>query len=184
MVETTSLARSLHPWAVEHGRLSGLESAKWQGSKRGLSKVTIYSPERDSRAQSDYSLRVSIFDGTREFAAGVVDLSNSGARLLTDAPLERGLQILLRLYVTEQAAPLCVSVETRWRRQLARGAEFELGVRFIFEDESQRLRVADFVDRLTRSTNSHVSASDTQGDEPDRLSDDDRRENPRVQIPR
>jgi len=141
--------------------------------------MTIYSPERySSTGRADCSLRVTIFHGGKDYSAQILDLSRGGARLSSDAPLQRGLQILLRMHLADSAGRLLsVSAETRWRRQLAHAEEYEIGVRFVFEDESQRRRITDLIDRYRRD---QAALSDGRSD--DGALDDERRRDPRVPI--
>ena len=147
--------------------------------------MTIYSPERFSpTGPIEHSLQVTIFDGSREYSARVLDLSRGGARLATDASLERGLHVLLRMHLPDPAGRiLSVSAETRWRRQLARVEEYELGVRFVFEDDSQRRRITELIDRYRSENPSRVLPFERREDGDDSPADDERRRDPRIPVP-
>jgi hypothetical protein len=100
----------------------------------------------DLRRHQRFPVRFeSMFSGPKftESYGTVVNLSEGGCRIETDSQVYPGMQLTLRLHITNEDAPLSIEqVTVHWNGQ------GEIGVGFITVAPSQRERLSDVIARL------------------------------------
>lgn len=94
---------------------------------------------------------LSVFGwGERNRARGVLDLSEGGARLVTEKPLTPGSVLRLEIRVPRHGEQIQAYGETRWSRPAsAQGSEYLAGVMFLDLEDAQRAKISRLRQRLS-----------------------------------
>lgn len=117
------------------------------------------------------------------FADYTRNISKGGTFIQTAKPLDVGTEFVFKLFVPKMEEPLEIRGLVKWivtpedlaeseaARQIGRG-ETGMGIRFIYQDDSERAKVEDFVERVMVDSLGHLlysklMAQRTPGDDGD-----------------
>jgi c-di-GMP-binding flagellar brake protein YcgR len=73
------------------------------------------------------------------------DISMGGARIMTDAPLERGERVRLDITLSRSRKRIRAVAEVRWVRELYEGEVYEAGLQFAGLDPDDEFALMDHI---------------------------------------
>jgi type IV pilus assembly protein PilZ len=117
--------------------------------------------ERRASRRTSITLRVDYKRINTFFADYAKNISKGGTFIRTNKPLDVGTEFLFVLSIPSQSAQLTLKGEVMWTVNEEKATDERpagMGIRFKFEDESERQAVDDFVEKLMTDTlGEHIS---------------------------
>ena len=117
--------------------------------------------EKRSAERASITLRVDYKRLNTFFADYAKNISKGGTFIRTDRPLEVGTEFLFELSLPGREESLQLLGVVVWvvaADEASEGQHAGMGIRFKFDDDAERQRIEDFVDRLMREAlGDHIS---------------------------